>query len=137
MLDTAKVAKTLGIERCVAVSSVGADRHSKSFYLRVKGEVEVELTKVGFKRLDILRPGLLKGARSGDRRAGERLAIVASPLTDLLLQGGLRKYRSVSARRVAEAALALAMRKTQGRYVHDNDGIERAARALPELMQGE
>ncbi|MDC0887043.1 NAD(P)H-binding protein [Altererythrobacter sp.] len=137
VLDTAKAAQSLGVERCVAVSSVGADRHSKNFYLGVKGEVEAELTKVGFKRLDILRPGLLKGTRSGDRRAGERLAIIASPIADLLLHGSFRKYRSVTGVRVAEAALALAMRATQGRYVHDNEGIARAARALPELLHGE
>ena len=55
---------------------------SKAFYLRVKGEVEAALTKLKFRRLDILRPGLLRGRRSDDRRPLERLAMLASPLSD-------------------------------------------------------
>ncbi|ABC62569.1 NAD(P)H-binding protein [Erythrobacter litoralis] len=131
VLDTARAAVDAGVERFLSVSSVGADRHSKNFYLSVKGETEADLTKVGFKRLDILRPGLLRGARNGDMRPAEKLGMLASPLVDLFLHGNARRYRSVRASQVAEAALALAMRKTQGRFVHDYDAIQRAARMLP------
>lgn len=130
VVDTAKAAKDAGVQRLVSVSSVGADPHARNFYLSVKGQAETELVKAGFSRLDILRPGLLRGARDKDRRAMERLAILASPLTDLLLQGGYAKYRSIRAETVARAALSLAQRKTRGRYVHDNAGILRAATAL-------
>lgn len=132
VVETAKAAKAAGVERMVAVSSVGADRHSKNFYLSVKGEAEAQLSKVGLTRLDLLRPGLLRGARHGDHRAGEGLAKVASPFTDLLLHGQMRKYRSIKASVVAEAALALAMRRTRGRYTHDHDAIRRAATMLPQ-----
>ena len=37
-------------------------------------------------------------ARATERRPAEKLAMLASPLTDPLLHGGLRRYRSVSAR---------------------------------------
>ena len=136
VLDTARAARAHGVERMIAVSSVGADAASKTFYLRVKGEVERDLAKAGFKRLDILRPGLLKGPRGDDRRLGERLAIIASPVADLLLHGGLRQYRSIPARVVAEGILALALKSTQGRFVHDNDAIRRAARGLPQPRSG-
>lgn len=128
VLATARAAKAAGIERMVSVSSVGADARSKNFYLRVKGEVENELSKVGFKRLDLLRPGLLKGPRDNDRRLGERLGIIASPLVDPLLNGKWRQYRSIDARTVAEGAIGLASRRAGGRFTHDNDGIRRAAR---------
>jgi len=114
----------------IAVSSTGADPASKTFYLKVKGEAERDLAKLGFKRLDLLRPGLLRGPRQGDRRLVERAGILLSPLTDLLLRGNARRYRSISARTVAEAALALALRKAGGRFKHDNDAILRAARGL-------
>lgn len=136
VLDTAKAARTHGVERMIAVSSVGADAASKNFYLRVKGEVERDLAKAGFKRLDILRPGLLKGPRGEDRRPGERAAIIASPVADLLLHGKLRQYRSIPGRVVAEGILALALKSTQGRFVHDNDAIRRAARGLPQPHSG-
>lgn len=132
VLQTAQAAKAHGIERMVAISSAGASLAAKTFYLRVKGEVERDLAKVGFKRLDVLRPGLLRGARGGDRRTGERIGIAVSPLTDLFLRGGMRQFRSISARMVAEAALGLAMRKAAGKFFHDNDGIRRAAREFPQ-----
>lgn len=136
VLDTARAARAHGVERMIAVSSVGADATSKTFYLRVKGEVERDLAKAGFKRLDILRPGLLKGPRGDDPRTGERLAIIASPMADLLLHGGFRQYRSIPGRVVAEGILALALKSTQGRFVHDNDAIRRAARSLPRPQSG-
>ena len=136
VLDTARAARAHGVERMIAVSSVGADAASKTFYLRVKGEVERDLAKAGFKRLDILRPGLLKGARDNDVRFGERLAIIVSPVADLLLHGKFRQYRAIPARVVAEGILALALKSTQGRFVHDNDAIRRAARGLPQPRSG-
>ena len=98
------------------------------FYLRVKGEVEQEVSKVGFKRLDILRPGLLKGSRENDLRPGELLARIASPVVDPLVPAKWAMFRSVDADLVAEAALGLSLRKAAGRFTHDNDAMKRAAR---------
>ena len=131
VLSVAEAARSQGVERFVHISSVGADARSKSFYLRVKGEIERELTRLKFPRLDILRPGLLLGERAGDRRTGERIGIAMAPLVNLLLHGRLRQYRGISAHMVAQAALGLALRGARGRFVHDNDAIRRAANALP------
>lgn len=128
VLATARAAVAVGAERMVTISSTGANPRSKNFYLRVKGEVELELAKVGFKRLDILRPGLLKGSRERDMRIGEGLARIASPLIDPLLNGPRRGMRSIDGALVAEAALELSLRKAAGKFPHDNDGIRRAAR---------
>lgn len=128
IVETAEVAKKAGIPNFVLVSSAGADAMSKTFYLRIKGETEALISKVGFKRLDILRPGLLKGARNDDFRFGEGLAKLASPLIDPLLPEKWAMFRSVEADLVAEAALGLAMRRAQGRFVHDNEAMKRAAR---------
>ncbi|ANY20130.1 hypothetical protein A6F68_01617 [Tsuneonella dongtanensis] len=130
VIATARAAKAQGVERFVTVSSAGADALSKNRYLRTKGEVERELAAIRFKRLDVLRPGLLKGRRTGDLRAAERIAIMLSPLADMAMQGKYRAYRSIKAELVAKAAMALAMRKAAGRFVHDNDAILRAAASL-------
>lgn len=131
VLETARAAKELGVERFVHVSSAGADPMSGTFYLKVKGEVERELTKIRFGRLDILRPGLLRGERGGDRRLMERFAIAASPVFNLFLHGKYAQYRAIDADTVARACLALALKPARGRFVHNNSGIERAARSLP------
>ena len=134
VLETARAAKEQGVDRFVAVSSVGADTASKNFYLRVKGETERELTKLRFNRLDILRPGLLRGKRENDRRIGERIGIAAAPVANLLLHGKYRQYRAIEANTVAQAAIALAKSAARGRFVHDNDAILRAAKRLPQLI---
>ena len=96
--------------------------------MRVKGEVEDQVSKVGFKRLDILRPGLLKGSRENDLRPGELLARIASPVVEPLMPAKFAMYKSVDADLVAEAALGLSLRKAAGRFTHDNEAMKRAAR---------
>jgi uncharacterized protein YbjT (DUF2867 family) len=128
VLACGKAAKAAGVKQMIAVSSVGADPMAKNFYLRVKGEVEHGLGKLGIPRLDVLRPGLLRGPREGDRRIGERAAILVSPLTDLLLHGGYRKYRSIRSETMAQAIVGLTREKMAGRFVFEHDAILRAAR---------
>lgn len=128
VLACARAAKAAGIEHMIVVSSVGASIASSQLYLRVKGEVEDALAKLRFRRLDILRPGLLRGRRGEDRRPAERLGMLASPLADLLLHGQRRKYRSISADTVAQAIFALARQKAGGRFVHEHDAMRYAIR---------
>lgn len=126
VLDLARAARAAEVRHFILVSSVGASIASKTVYLRVKGEVETAVSKLHFKRLDILRPGLLRGPRGGDRRLGERLGILFSPLIDLFMQGKNRRYRSISSRKLAEAILGLAFEKAGGKFVHEHDGLLRA-----------
>ena len=132
VLAVARAAKAHGVERFVSISSAGADPYTDNFYLKVKGEADRDLAKVGIGRLDVLRPGLLRGKRGGERRVGERLGILLSPLINPFLGGRWRQYRAIDAETVARAALYLAMRPARGRFVHDNDAIHRAARSLPQ-----
>jgi uncharacterized protein YbjT (DUF2867 family) len=130
VLRVAQAAKAAGVSNFVLVSSVGADMASRAFYLRVKAEVEAALRKLRFHRLDILRPGLLRGPRSGDRRPGERLAIALSPVINLFLHGDRRRLRAIDARLVARAALEGAREKARGTFVHEHDAILRLERRL-------
>jgi uncharacterized protein YbjT (DUF2867 family) len=114
-----------GARAMIAISSVGADPHARGLYLRVKGEVDQALNKVGYARLDIIRPGLLRGRRS-ERRLLERLGQIVAPLVDPLLGGNLARYRSIRAATLAEAILALAHEKARGRFVHEWPSLERA-----------
>ncbi len=127
VLEVARLAKAAGARGFAVVSSVGADPAAKSFYLRTKGEMEAGLARIGFDRLDVLRPGLLRGARSGDARPLERIAGIVAPLADLVLLGEQRRYRSIRAVDVAAAALQAVCEKAAGRFVHQHDGIARLA----------
>ena len=128
VVETAKAAHAAGISNMVLVSAAGADPFSKNFYLRIKGETEALVSKIGIKRLDILRPGLLRGARPDDFRLAERVALLLSPIVDPLLPERYVMYRTVDPDLVAEAALGLSLRKAAGRFVHDNEAMRRAAR---------
>lgn len=130
VLSLAKAAREAEVANFVLVSSAGADPYGKAFYFRVKGEIETAVTKLRLRRLDILRPGLLRGSRQTIGRPLETLGKIASPLTDLMLHGDNRRYRSIDARVVAAAAAQCAREKAQGRWLHDNDAIRRAARKL-------
>jgi uncharacterized protein YbjT (DUF2867 family) len=113
----------------VLVSSVGRDLLAKAFYLRVKGEVEAAVTRLKFRRLDILRPGCCaapRGRPASARTAGHP----RSPLADLgaaWRQAALPLDRRALRRRRRAAAYR---EKAAGRFVHENDAIVRAARRL-------
>jgi uncharacterized protein YbjT (DUF2867 family) len=68
-----RMAKIMGIDHVLVISSMGADSKSMFFYNRVKGEMEKELISLQLHNLTILRPSLLIGERE-EFRLGERLA---------------------------------------------------------------
>ncbi len=127
VLAAARGAKAGGTPHMISVSSVGAAAKSGNFYLRTKGETEDDLRALGFDRLDLIRPGLLRGDRPGPQRLGEGIATIAAPLTDALLHGSFRRYRSISGNSVAAAIVALAGQGGLGVHIHENDAIRALA----------
>ncbi len=122
----AQTARGLGAHHALVVSSVGASAQSGNFYLRVKGETERLLAGVGFERLDILRPGLLLGARR-DSRPGEAIAQRLAPYTNPLLIGPLARYRAIPAAAVAIALERLLTASQEGQFVHESQAMSALA----------
>lgn len=119
----AAAAKAAGATQFISISSVMADSSASSFYLKTKGEAEDLLRAQSFDRLDIIRPGLLRGERTNENRLGESLAVAASPIMDLLLHGKFRRFRSILASDVAAAIVALMAEGAAGQFVHENDDV--------------
>lgn len=128
VLEVGKAAKSAGVKNFVHISSVGADPFSRNSYLKVKGETEKDLRALKLHRLDILRPGLLRGKRHNDLRPLEKLGQIAAPLGDLFLQGSRAKYRSIKAIDLADAAVAFACAKARGQFVHEHESLMRITR---------
>jgi uncharacterized protein YbjT (DUF2867 family) len=128
-VEFARAARAAGVPHMILVSSVGALPASSNFYLRLKGEVEGELEALGFDRLDIVRPGLLRGERGAERRRGERLGILLSPLVNLFLRGRLDRFAAIDASIVAAAIARLVEQEEEGRFVHHNRELRRLAAA--------
>jgi uncharacterized protein YbjT (DUF2867 family) len=125
----AAAARRAGARHMVTVSSVGADPGSRNFYLRTKGAMEQALEALGFDRLDILRPGLLRGERGADRRLGERIGILVSPAVNLILKGRLDRFAAIDADLVAHAVAGALRQIEPGTYRHENREIRRLADA--------
>jgi len=125
VVEIARTARFAGVERLIAISSEGADRWSRDKHLSAKGKAETELARLGFKRLDILRPGALSQSVGPD---GSKRS-VPSPL----------RGRGTDVGMVAEALMTLSLRRTPGKFVHEEQGIERAAAMLsraPAVREG-
>ena len=123
-------AVTAGPERILDVLIGTAVGLSFSQILLTPDPMKVDLDglrALGFRRLDILRPGLLTGNRAGPARFGEGLAMAAAPLTDALMHGSLRRYRSIPGETVARAIVALAAGDGSGVQIHENDAIRALA----------
>ena len=78
-VEAAEIARERGVPHFVLVSSTGADRSSRVFYSRVKGETEEAVAELAFPSLSILRPSLLLGDRR-EFRPAEELGRLFSPL---------------------------------------------------------
>jgi uncharacterized protein YbjT (DUF2867 family) len=119
----ARAAKQSGVRHFLVVTAVGADIGSRAFYSRVKGAVEIELTTVGFDRVDIVRPGLLLGKRQS-RRLIEQVLQGLSPAIALITRGPWARYASISAEQVAGALLALSHETSPGVFYHQSPELQ-------------
>jgi uncharacterized protein YbjT (DUF2867 family) len=126
VLNFARAARAARAERLVVISSVGAAPDAKVLYLRVKGEMEAALVKVGLVSLDILQPGPLLGARR-ELRPAELLARWLMPLVNPLLRGAWEPYRGIAAGTVAAAMLGAARSGRRGVYRYTYAGIQALA----------
>jgi uncharacterized protein YbjT (DUF2867 family) len=127
-LKIAELAKTHEAENFLIITALGADPKSNVFYSRTKGQVEIELKKLGLRALHIFQPSLLLGDRQ-EFRFGEKLAIFLSPLFSLLLFGKLKKYKPVSARRVAYAMYQAAQTGNSGNFTYPSNRIFELSRS--------
>jgi uncharacterized protein YbjT (DUF2867 family) len=123
--DVATASKAAGVRQFLSVSSLSANAKSSLFYMRTKGEAENAIRACGFERVDIMQPGLLRGERRGPIRYGENLAAILSPLSDMLMIGDMRKYRSIAGLDVARAMVALLEEGQAGNFIHVHDDILR------------
>jgi len=102
-LLAAKKAKEAGVKAFLIVTAMGSEANSLVFYNRVKGEIERDLSALGFPFLGIFRPSLLIGDRK-EVRMGEKIGeFVGAFLPFTLL--GLKKYKPIHADFVARSML--------------------------------
>ena len=103
-----------GCPHFLLVSSVGANSHSNSFYLKLKGEVEDRLRIMNIDMISIFRPSMLLGKRE-ERRFGEGIAqALMRPLSFLIPS----QYKPMEASEVARAMIAASKRDNPGFHIY-------------------
>ena len=101
---TAKAGKTNQVPAFHVVSSIGAKVKTKNFYLKVKGQMEAAVQKLGIMQCGIYRPSILLGTRN-ESRVGESIGKVVMMIFFPLMLGSWANYRPIHGRKVAAAIL--------------------------------
>jgi uncharacterized protein YbjT (DUF2867 family) len=116
-----------GAQTMVCITSAGAAPESRNFYLRVKGETELELEALRFRSLHLMRPGLILGERA-QWRTTEMVGRVFMPLINPLLLGRLEQWRAIRATTLASAMRAAAALGLAGVHRHSSRALQALAR---------
>jgi len=98
--ESAQAAFQNGVEKYLLVSSAGANKNSGNFYLKMKGELDMKVSSLGFKNILIFRPSILSGKRNENRTA-EKYGIAAMNILSRIIPP-LKKYKPVEAETVAK-----------------------------------
>ena len=109
VVAVAKAARTAGATRLGIVSAHGADRASRVFYNRVKGDAEAAVAALDFASVAIARPSFIVGDRASlgqADRPGEGIALGALRRLGRLVPASIRPIadRAVAAALVAAVA---------------------------------
>jgi uncharacterized protein YbjT (DUF2867 family) len=118
-LYVAEFAKQHGTPTYVLNSAIGAAANSRIFYNKVKGELEQDLAKLGFKSLTYARPGLIDGDRQ-EVRIGELAFIQILKLIGPALPRG---WRVNPAAQIAKVLLESAIQASPGINVITSDQL--------------
>jgi uncharacterized protein YbjT (DUF2867 family) len=108
--EFAKAAAENGVSTYVLVSSIGANPKSLVFYSRIKGELEVAVAQLNFRKLLIFRPSILDGHRR-EQRVGERIGLVFSRVFTRFV---FRKYRPTPTDVLARKMIRMSVDQTEG-----------------------
>jgi uncharacterized protein YbjT (DUF2867 family) len=127
-VKAARFCKETGCSQFLLVSSVGADKNSSNFYLRLKGEVEDAIFNNSIPSMHIFRPSLLLGKRR-EQRSGEKIAQTVMPLFSFALFGKWSKYKPIEAENVAKAMISASKSGTPGHHVYEYADLRKLIRS--------
>ena len=110
-LEIAKKAKELGAKNISLISAVAAHSNSWNYYLKTKGMLEEEIIKLDFESINIFQPGHLTGNKF---RLDILFADAVSIVLDPFLLGPLKKFRSISAKKLSLAVVKNSLKAKAG-----------------------
>lgn len=122
ILAAAELAQRAGTPTFCLVSSLAANPASWLFYLKVKGQTEIDIAALGFTSLTIVRPSLLFGEKRSSMGPLERLGLfLGKRLLELLPP----HFHAVSTQAVASKLLQAGLSAPLGRHVVESEVIQK------------
>ena len=124
-LSIARLAFEKGARSIALVSAVGAQEGSFNYYFHIKGKLENEIKKIGYKNICFARPGHLLGKRKDFR--GYEIPVLESGLgfAAPFMKGPLRNFRQIEAEKVAKSMVMNLVAKEKGEsYLYYDDFLK-------------
>ncbi|QHT69789.1 oxidoreductase [Rhodocytophaga rosea] len=121
--EAARLAKEKEARQYLIVTAMGADKNSRIFYNRVKGEVEEKIAGLNFPAFHMLHPSLLMGERN-EKRTGEQIGQAVMGTLGFLMVGPLKKYKAIEGSTVAKAMLNIANQNLSGMHIYESDQLQ-------------
>lgn len=122
-LKVAQLTHASGTQKFLIITAMGADASSSIFYNKVKGEVERDLTAIGFDSLHVFRPSLLLGDRD-ESRMGESLGQALFKVLGFLFVGPLKKFKGIDFKKVAIAMVSYGKEHSEVVNVYRSDQLQ-------------
>lgn len=102
VIKLAKMALDVGIKDISVISSVMADKNSLNHYLKIKGEMEEEIKKLSFNKINIFRPSHLLGERENKIGLDVQIFEKVTNIFGQVLPSQLKDFKNVEARTLAK-----------------------------------
>ena len=114
VIKLAKMALDVGIKDISVISSVMADKNSLNHYLKIKGEMEEEIKKLSFNKINIFRPSHLLGERENKIGLDVQIFEKVTNIFGQVLPSQLKDFKNVEARTLAKNMVAEAFNNKKG-----------------------
>ena len=114
VIKLAKMALDTGIKDISVISSVMADKNSLNHYLKIKGEMEEEIKKLSFNKINIFRPSHLLGERENKIGLDVQIFEKVTNIFGQVLPSQLKDFKNVEARTLAKNMVTEAFNNKTG-----------------------
>ena len=114
VIKLAKMALDVGIKDISVISSVMADKNSLNHYLKIKGEMEEEIKKLSFNKINIFRQSNLLGERENKICLDVQIFEKVTNIFGQVLPSQLKDFKNVEARTLAKNMVTEAFNNKTG-----------------------
>ena len=114
VIKLARMALDVGIKDISVISSVMADKNSLNHYLKIKGEMEEEIKKLSFNKINIFRPSHLLGERENKIGLDVQIFEKVTNIFGQVLPSQLKDFKNVEASTLAKNMVTEAFNNKTG-----------------------